>query len=74
MLYSHDDSKSARIIKHIIFWTSLFFMFGLFIFIVFDENKMPQRQVRIEIDVKNKVNICLPDEKDKSFEKSFFDF
>lgn len=37
-------------------------MFYLFAIIVRDESKPKQNQKIIEIDIKNKVNICLPEE------------
>lgn len=48
-------------------------MVWLFVLMFLDDIKIPQKTVLVEIDVKNKINICLP-ENDEIFEKSFFDF
>jgi hypothetical protein len=48
-------------------------MIALFIYVVLDEVKIPQKETTIIIDVKNKVNVCLPED-DAFEEKSFFGF
>ena len=36
-------------------------MFAALKFLVTDDLKIPQRQVSLTIDIKNQVNICLPE-------------
>ena len=72
MFYHPQDNKLTITIKHLAFWTCLISMFVLFIFLINDDAKIPQKEVVVEIDIKNKVNICLPE--DSFPKKSFFDF
>lgn len=74
MFYHPHDNKATIISKHIIFWTSLGAMFALFIFIFSSDLAVPQREVNVEIDITNRVNICQPDKNDETFKKSFFGF
>jgi len=71
MFYHPSDNKSTIIIKHIIFWIGLCAMLVLFIALVFDDSILPQKEITMKIDVRNKVNICLPEEENRS-EISFF--
>lgn len=73
MFYHPSDSKVTLIIKHLAFWGSLIAMFALFIFLFRDDVKIPQKEITIKIDVKNKVNVCLPED-DKALKESFFNF
>jgi hypothetical protein len=54
-------------------WVSLAALFLLVVFLIRDDAKIPQKEIILKIDVKNKVNICLPED-DEFSEKSFFDF
>ncbi len=72
MFYHPQDSKITIAIKHFAFWTALISMFVMFIFLLSDDAKILQKEVTLEIDVKNKVNICLPE--DNFPKKTFFDF
>lgn len=62
MLYNFENTLFSRILRVIIFWLAIFCMFYLFAIIVRDESKPKQNQKIIEIDIKNKVNVCLPEE------------
>jgi hypothetical protein len=73
MLYHPNDNKLTLIIKHLTALAALFSMIALFIYVILDDVKIPQRDTTILIDVKDKVNICVP-ESDEFAEKSFFDF
>jgi len=73
MFYHHHDDNFTKITKHLTLWISLLTTLVLFIFLFRDDIKIPQKEIILKIDVKNKVNICLP-ENDEIFEKSFFDF
>lgn len=73
MFYHPNDSKVTIIIKHAAFWGSLLTMFVLFVFLFRDDVKIPQKEITLKIDVRNKVNICSPED-EKLFQKSFFDF
>lgn len=60
MLYHPNESKIAKLIKLSAFWLSLLAMLWL-IFIAFnDDIKIVKTQKTIKLDLKNKVNICLP--------------
>ena len=73
MQYPQNDNKLLLIIKHIAALIALLVMVGLFIYVILDDFKITQKQVTIVLDVKNKVNICLP-ETDEFDQKSFFNF
>ena len=62
MLYNFNDNRSSRIIKLLVFWLSLGAMFLLFAVLLRNEIKPIQKASSIEIDIKNKINICLPEE------------
>ncbi|HLD76567.1 MAG TPA: hypothetical protein VI861_00380 [Rickettsiales bacterium] len=62
MLYNIGDNNFSKIIKQLIFWLSLASMSALFIFLLDHEVKPSKRPMTIEIDIRNKVNICLPEE------------
>ncbi len=74
MFYHPNDTKFTAIIKHAAFWGSFVVMALMFIFFAGDEVKIPQKQVSIKIDVRSRVNICVPEENDKMFKKSLFGF
>jgi len=63
MFYNNSDSTFSKVIQQLVFWLSLGAMFGLFIFLFSTEIKLPQHQISIEIDIKNKINICAPKNK-----------
>jgi len=73
MFYYPNDSNFTKIIKHSVFWTSLCVMFMMFVFLVNDDIKIPQKEITLKIDVKNKVNICQAED-EKMFKTSFFGF
>jgi hypothetical protein len=73
MFYHPYDNKSTIIIKQCLFWACLLSMFVIFIFIFIDDVKIPQREITMKVDIKDKVNICLPED-EKIFKKSFFSF
>jgi hypothetical protein len=73
MFYNPHDSKAMVISKHVIFWIGLTAMFGMFILLFTGDFLIPQHEVNIEINIKDRVNICLPED-DKFDKKSFFNF
>jgi len=73
MFLNLHGNKFIAIVRLIAFWGGLFAMFALFIVLVNDDLKIPQKTVTVKLDVRNKINICLPED-DKIFEESFFDF
>lgn len=72
MFYHPNDNKITMITKHLIFWIGLLSMFVLFVFIVQDDAKIPQRLITLKINMEDRVNICLPED-EKIFKKSFFE-
>lgn len=73
MFYHPNDNGFTAIVKHLVFWASLITMFGMFILLFRDDAKIPQKDVIVKLDVKNKVNICQPED-EKIFKKTFFNF
>lgn len=65
MFYYTHDSKIINAVRHIVFWTSLFAMFGLFAFVVFTDENISQKEKVVQLDLKNKINICTPDDTDQ---------
>ncbi len=61
MLYNSHDSLFSKVTKQLVFWLSLSAMLGLFVFLLSNEVKLPQHQISIDIDIKNKINICVPE-------------
>lgn len=74
MLYNVNDNKFSKITKQIAFWSSLFFMFVLFLFLLNNETRPSKKQITVEIDIKNKVNICLPEKTYKLDNRKIDDF
>lgn len=72
MFYHPQDNKITVAIKHLVFLVSLISMLLLLVFLINDETKIPQKEITLRIDMKNKVNICQPEEDFPK--KSFFDF
>jgi hypothetical protein len=66
MFYHRRESKLSIFIKHSLFWSGLIFMLVIsFVIIKKDDIKIPQKNIVIKLDIKDKINICLPDEKNK---------
>lgn len=62
MPFHSNDKRVIAVMQHAILWVSIFVMFALFILLFRADFKVPQKTVTMQIDVKNKVNICLPDD------------
>lgn len=60
---SYKNNNYIKILKLTIFWSIVCSVFLLFALAIKYEIKPRQRPVEIEINIKNKVNICLPEEK-----------
>lgn len=75
MLYNAFDTKFSKVTKQLIFWLSLAAMVGLFLFLLNSETRLPQQQITVEIDIKDKINICTPQEenKDESYFRKLYD-
>lgn len=71
MLYHPNDNSFTIITRRIIFWTSLVIMSVAFLFLFNSDAKIPQKEVVLSIDIKNKINICLPDKLDDDKESMF---
>ena len=48
--------------QYIVLWISLFTMLALFIFLFSADFKIPQQTIVQKIEIKNKINICLPED------------
>jgi hypothetical protein len=64
MFYHRRESRLSIFIKYFLFWAGLLSM-ALVAFLLLRKNdiKVPQRDVVVKVDIKDKINICLPDEK-----------
>lgn len=62
MIYHPQESKVTKFIKIAAFWISMLAMLWLVILIFHDDVQIPQREVTVKVDIKNRVNICLPEE------------
>jgi hypothetical protein len=49
-------------IKNLIIWLSFFAMVVIFLLLLLSDFQPKQKEVTFKIDIKNKVNICLPEE------------
>lgn len=74
MLHNSYDSKFKKITKQLIFWLSLGAMLALFIFLLKNEIKPKQHHINLEIDIKNKVNICTPENPKDLFKRKLYEF
>ena len=63
---------NSRDVQQMILLISLVAMFGLFVTLFRSDFKVPQKTVTRQIDIKNKVNICLPDDPEEATETSIF--
>ncbi len=73
MFYHPNDSLLTVIIKHLVSFVALCSLFALLVYAIFDEARIPQKDITITINIEDRVNICVPEESN-SAEKSFFDF
>jgi hypothetical protein len=71
MLYHPKEHFLSKIIKIIAFGTSLFVMIWLFLLVLFDDIKIPQKEETLTVNLQNQINICLPEEESK---ENFFNF
>jgi len=62
--YNRPESLYSRAFKHFLLWFFIFFM-AIITFFLFKKNdiRIPQKTVSIAVEIKDKINICLPDEK-----------
>jgi len=51
---------------HFLFWTAFLFFSVMFLVLIRKNDiKIPQREIVLKVDIKDKINICLPDEHNK---------
>ena len=74
MLYNIHDTNFSKLLKQLVFWLSLSAMVGLFVFLLKNEINLPQRQITLDVDIKNKVNVCLPDNPKEVRQKKLYEF
>jgi branched-subunit amino acid transport protein AzlD len=73
MICHPQENKITKIIRFLAFWLSILIMIWLFILVFHDDVKVLQHEVTVKIDLKNKINICNP--QDGEFAKeSYLDF
>lgn len=71
MIYHPKENKVTKILKLVAFWASLLVMTWFVILIFHDDVKIPQHDVVMKLNVKNKINICQP-EKEEEGKTSLF--
>ena len=62
MIYHPEESKVTKLVKILAFWGSMLAMLWLFVLIFHDDINIPQKEVTLKINIKNQVNICLPED------------
>ncbi len=66
MFYHRRESKLSIFIKYSLFWSGLIFMAAITLLMVTKNDiKIPQRNIVLKVSIKDKINICLPDEQNK---------
>lgn len=65
-------NNTLAVAQYVILWVGLFVILAAFVFLFRADFKVPQREVVLQIDIKNKVNICLPEKSDKLQDDSIF--
>jgi len=74
IFYIFNDNKAMTITKYVIYWSALPIMLLLAVFLFRSDIQIPQKEIIVAIDVKDKLNICTPEDDDNTLNKSFFDF
>ena len=64
MPFYSSDNRVIAAMQYIVLWVSLFVMFAFFILLFRADLKVPQKTVSVKIDIKNKINVCLPEDLD----------
>lgn len=62
MLYHPSEHILSKIIKLIAFWASIFVMLVIITSLLIGDFNIVQRTAEIEVELKNHVNICVPDD------------
>lgn len=66
MPYHINESKISTALKHFLVWFSLLFMGSISVILLkAGDLKIPQHQTVITVNIKDKINICTPGEKDQ---------
>jgi hypothetical protein len=60
MFHHPSDSRSLTLFKQIFFWVSLVAMFLIFIILFNDDLQIAQKELSIDLEIKDQVNICRP--------------
>ncbi|MBL6665321.1 MAG: hypothetical protein ISQ34_05720 [Rickettsiales bacterium] len=67
MLYHPKEHIVSKIVKLIAFWASIFVMFSIILSLLIGDPKIKQRVVEMDLELKDHINICLPEEEDVHF-------
>ncbi len=69
----YDEKNNVlAITQYVVLWVGLFVTLAAFVLLFRADFKVPQRQVVLQLDIKNKVNICLPEKFEELQEDSIF--
>ena len=72
MPFYSSDNRVVAVMQYVVLWVSLFVMFALFILLFRADLKIPQQTITQKIDIKNKINICLPEDPEILTDDSLF--
>ncbi|MES2677578.1 MAG: hypothetical protein V4612_04620 [Pseudomonadota bacterium] len=66
--YHKKESKFVMLTRHLsgrfLFWSAFLFFSVMFLAMIRKNDiKIPQRDVTVKVNIKDKINICLPDER-----------
>lgn len=73
MFYHPHDTRFTIITKHLVVLSAFLTMIAVATYAILDDTKIPQREISLVIDVKDSVNICVPED-EKFAQNSFFNF
>lgn len=72
MSFEPNENRVLAAMQYVLLWVSLFLMFAFFILMFRADFQVPQKTTLLKIDIKNKVNICLPDDPEYLKDDSIF--
>jgi hypothetical protein len=61
-IFHHKQKDRLSIIKYFLFWFAMLSMLLMLAILINKNNiQIPQKEITLNVDIKDKVNICLPD-------------
>lgn len=62
MAKNYHDIMLLNLLKYLVMLALFALFLAVFIYLAKSNFKIPQREILVEIDLKNKINLCLPQE------------